>query len=62
MNTPLQNILKTQIRSLRGFAFQDFITHLYLVKYGDKNFLPPRKVGDKGSDGIILSENMVVAC
>jgi hypothetical protein len=62
MNEPLENIFITQITSLRGFAFQDFITRLYLLKYGNDNFLPPRKVKDKGSDGIILPEKKVVAC
>ena len=62
MNSPLQNQFKTQIAGLRGFAFQDFITRLYLLKYGSNGFLPPRRVRDSGSDGIILSENRVVAC
>lgn len=62
MNTPLYNQFKTQISSLKGFDFQDFITQLHLSKYGNEGFLPPRKVHDKGSDGIILKERRVVAC
>ncbi|MFC1508892.1 hypothetical protein ACFL60_04290 [Candidatus Omnitrophota bacterium] len=38
------------------------MTKLYLFKYGANGFLPPRKVQDVGSDGIILSEKRVVAC
>ena len=54
MKEPLENIFITQITSLRGFDFQNFITKLYLLRYGNEDFLPPRKVKDKGSDGIIL--------
>ncbi len=62
MNTPLYNQFKTQISSLKGFGFQDFVTQLYLLKYGSDGFLPPRKVQDMGSDGIILNEKRVIAC
>ena len=62
MNTPLHNIFEIQIKNLKGFSFQGFMTQLYLLKYGANGFLPPREVQDKGSDGIILSEKRVVAC
>ena len=62
MKEPLRNIFELQIKSLRGFEFQDFVTELFLLKYGESGFIPPRQVKDKGCDGIILSENRSVAC
>lgn len=62
MNRLLRNILKIQICSLTGFDFQNFVVELYLSKYGEKSFLPTRRIKDKGADGIILNERCVIAC
>ena len=62
MDEPLKNIFRLQITSLSGFDFQDFVSELFLLKLGDKDFIPPRKVKDKGCDGIIHSERRVLAC
>lgn len=62
MNSPLENQFRTQIQSLTGFPFQDFIVKLFLIKYGSNGFIPPRKVQDKGSDGIIVSESRSISC
>lgn len=62
MNEPLKNVFEVQIKSLRGFGFQDFVNELFLMKLGEGDFIPPRKVKDKGCDGIIISERRVLAC
>ena len=62
MNSPLQNKFKIQIEALTGFDFQDFIVELFLLKYGSTGFTALRKKKDKGCDGIIISEQQVIAC
>ena len=62
MNSPLQNKFKIQIEALTGFDFQDFIVELFLLKYGSTAFTVLRKKKDKGCDGIIVSEQQVIAC
>jgi hypothetical protein len=64
MNSPLHNQFETQIRKLTGFPFQEFVTKLLMYKYGELNFISPRKNIDKGADGIILieKEQIIVAC
>ncbi|NOQ26431.1 MAG: hypothetical protein GQ564_13825 [Bacteroidales bacterium] len=62
MNNPLRNSFKIQIQSLYLFEFQDFITELFMLRYGTENFIPPREIKDKGADGIITDKNMVIAC
>ncbi|HLP46537.1 MAG TPA: hypothetical protein VK469_11340 [Candidatus Kapabacteria bacterium] len=62
MNGPLKNIFELQVKSLKGFNFQDFVSELFLLKFGERDFIPPRKVKDKGCDGIIASERRVVSC
>lgn len=62
MNSPLQNKFKIQVEALSGFDFQDFIVELFLLKYGSTGFIVLRKKNDKGCDGIIVSEQQVIAC
>lgn len=62
MNSPLKNSFKVQIQSLNLFKFQDFITELFIFRYGAENYIPPRDIKDKGADGIITSCNTLVAC
>ncbi len=62
MNNPLQNSFRIQIQSLFLFEFQDFITKLFMFKYGVDNYIPPREIKDKGADGIIIDKNTIVAC
>jgi hypothetical protein len=62
MNSPLKNSFRVQIESLNLFAFQDFITELFILRYGSENYIPPREIKDKGADGIITSSNTLVAC
>lgn len=62
MNDPLTNSFRIQIKSLYGTEFQNFITKLYLYRYGSEDYIPPRDIKDKGADGIIVSKNMIVAC
>jgi len=62
MNSPLNNSFIIQIQSLYLFDFQDFVTKLFLFRYGTENYIPPREIKDKGADGIIVSKNAVVAC
>jgi len=62
MDDPLRNIFRTQIESLHLFDFQDFITKLFMFRYGAENYIPPRKMKDKGVDGIIIDKNTIVAC
>ena len=44
------------------FEFQDFITKLFIFRYGSENYIPPREIKDKGADGIITKSETVVAC
>jgi len=62
MNRPLQNRFSIQIKSLNKFAFQDFITKLFMFRYGAENYTSPRDMKDKGADGIITKTKTVVAC
>jgi len=62
VNDPLTNSFRIQIKSLYGTDFQNFITKLYLYRYGSEDYIPPRDIKDKGADGIIVSKNMIVAC
>jgi len=40
MNKPLQNIFLIQIQSLNEFGFQNFITKLFMYRYGAENYIP----------------------
>jgi hypothetical protein len=62
MNSPLRNSFRIQIQSLYLFAFQDFITKLFMFRYGAENYIPPREIKDKGADGIIVDKNTIIAC
>ncbi len=62
MNSPLQNNFQIQIESLHLFEFQDFITKLFMFRYGAENYISPRDIKDKGADGIIRDRNILVAC
>ena len=62
MNSPLKNSFRVQIESLNLFKFQDFITELFILRYGAENYIPPREIKDKGADGIITSSNTLIAC
>jgi hypothetical protein len=62
MNDPLKNRFEVQIKSLKGFDFQDFIVELFLLRYGENGFTVLRKKKDKGCDGIINNEKCVIAC
>lgn len=62
MNSPLKNRFQIQIKSLMGFQFEEFVKELFLLKYGAIDFIPTRPVRDKGCDGLIKSEGIVIAC
>ncbi len=62
MDNPLRNSFRIQIKSLYLFEFQNFITNLFMFRYGAENYIPPREIKDKGADGIIVNKNTVVAC
>lgn len=62
MNDPFKNRFKLQIESLTGFDFQDFVIELFLQRFGPSGFTVLRSKKDKGCDGIINSEQKVVAC
>ncbi len=62
MNDPLRNRFELQMKSLKGFDFQDFIIKLFLLKYGETGFTVLRQKKDKGCDGIINDEKRVIAC
>ncbi len=61
MNSPIRNILKTQISNLTGFEFQDLIDRLFLAHHGKFGYVPTRKTRDLGCDGIINNDT-VIAC
>ena len=62
MNNPLKNSFRIQIKSLTLFEFQDFITELFMLRYGSENYIAPREIKDKGADGIINSSKTLIAC
>jgi hypothetical protein len=62
MDKPLLNSFRIQIQSLYLFDFQNFITKLFMFRYGAENYIPPREIKDKGADGIIVDKNTIVAC
>ncbi len=62
MENTLYNSFRIQISSLNLFDFQDFITKLFIYRYGSENYIPPRDIKDKGADGIIKDKEILVAC
>jgi hypothetical protein len=42
--------------------FEDFIKDFYLILHGPEDFIPTRPKKDKGSDGNIVSKNVIIAC
>jgi len=62
MNTPLHNSFKVQIENLCKYGFQDFITKLFMLRYGVENYISPRDIKDKGADGIIVNDETIIAC
>ncbi len=62
MNSPLYNSFKIQIENLYKYDFQDFITKLFMLRYGVENYISPRDIKDKGADGIIINKETIIAC
>lgn len=62
MDTPLKNILRSQIGALTGFSFEDFVRDLFLMRFGSESFTPMRHVRDKGCDGIFTDQRRIIAC
>ncbi|MDO4248220.1 MAG: hypothetical protein Q4C79_04530 [Neisseria sp.] len=62
MRTPLQNIVATQLSSLSGFGFQDFIKFLMRIHYGNDAVQELRSVKDEGADCLISSCRICIAC
>ncbi len=62
MNKLLLNAFRQQIQSKEGIDFEEFIDELFLLKYGVNEYVPIRRVGDRGNDGTIIPELKVLAC
>ncbi|MFG4003418.1 hypothetical protein [Flavobacterium aquidurense] len=62
MDKLLKNAFKMQIQSKEGFEFEEFMDELFLLKYGVENYIPIRRIKDKGNDGTILPEQKILAC
>ncbi len=52
ISNPLENIIKIQINSLNGLAFQNFIDKLFELLY-EEDYLSIKQKRDKGCDGIL---------
>lgn len=59
---PLQSSVRTQLKALVGFQFQDFVVLFQFKKHGLGGFVDMRPVKDDGCDGIILGDGCVIAC
>lgn len=62
MHPVLRSFVERAIGALGENAFQDFISDLMLAAHGSSGFQPMRPVRDRGCDGIILTEQCVLAC
>ena len=62
MNNPLKNQIITQISALKETPFENFVTELMLMRYGENGFITIRDKSDEGCDGIIIEDNEVIAC
>ena len=58
----LRNRIKVQVGTLLGGTFQEFITELQYRLHGPMGFMSLRDTHDAGCDGIIVSEQCLVAC
>lgn len=54
------NSFEEKIKRLVGFAFQDFIDELFILRFGN-NYQPTYKYRDKGCDGILFNEQVIAA-
>jgi hypothetical protein len=62
MNKVLRSKFNHRISSITGFEFEEFIKNTFLYIHGPVKFIPTRKIRDKGNDGILVEENMIIAC
>lgn len=60
MSQVTEHILKQRILTLIGNDFQQFVEKLYLLNYGT-DFTPVKQKRDKGCDGFINSDHIVIA-
>ena len=58
MDHIFEHQIKTAIDELKENNFQDFVTELFIKKYGT-NFTPIKNKKDKGSDGIINNTTII---
>ena len=61
MDSPLKNLVRTQVSSLSGFDFQKFIIFLLRIHYGSDKIQDVRRVKDKGAD-CLIELGICVAC
>lgn len=61
MNPFFRERLHSKISALYQEGFQEFIDHLFLMKYGPAGFQATRKVRDDGLDGVVVSEQKAIA-
>lgn len=61
MDSPLKNLIRTQISNLAGFDFQKFIISLLRTHYGSDKIQEVRRVKDQGADCLIQT-GICVAC
>ncbi|MFZ6677786.1 hypothetical protein [Undibacterium sp. Tian12W] len=61
-DTALTSSVRTQLKSLSSFDFQDIVVKILFKRHGPEGFLDLREVRDKGSDGAILNEGCAIAC
>ena len=62
MSKILNKIFKSHVENTFGNDFEEFIMNFFLIYYGQADFTSVRRVKDEGSDGIITSEDAIVAC
>ena len=62
MNSPLQNIVKTQITNLSGLHFENFIVFLMRLHYGNHVIQEIRNTKDEGADCLIDEFKICIAC
>jgi len=60
MSQVLHHLIELQVKGLTDTGFQEFIEHLYMIRYGT-DFTPVKQKRDKGCDGILNNSRTVLA-
>jgi hypothetical protein len=61
MDNLAREVLRTKLGSLRGTGFQDAMDRIFLIIYGEGDFVRIKQKRDQGSDGILNGDTILAA-